>query len=364
MVTNSNHSSVKMSFVGKNHRKDLVFILFKRIIALTLSLTTLAGAAAYAPDASIFRAEAAKTVSAQTGKEIKKPKISVGKVYSSKVFIKIENISGYSDKAKFQIYCKGKYIKTVNASNAKKCGGVSVFSDGEKYLAPSKNYVFKIRAVSKEGKASHFSSVKVKTDSRSYFKAVSGVKLYSSKKGNVKYSGKKTTLLSYFTGTYTNENGYSVSGKSIKLKREYVRITSGDYKGFYVKISDLKRAVERDMKIDKIIKYAVGMNGGSYVWGGERYRATDCSGLTMLCYRQVGVNLTHSACAQAYSGKANSMNNIKPGDVIICNGYGHAALYIGNGKIIHAMNTYYGIRIQNLNNIYYCGAVNAVRTMI
>ncbi|WP_301544942.1 hypothetical protein [Ruminococcus bicirculans (ex Wegman et al. 2014)] len=50
--------------------------------------------------------------------------------------------------------------------------------------------------------------------------------------------------------------------------------------------------------------------------------------------------------------------------MIICNNYGHVAMYIGGGKIVHAMSTYYGIRIQPLANIKYCGKINTIRRIL
>lgn len=328
---------------------------------MALSLTTLAGASLYIPQAGVTACASSKvTVSSK----IRKPKISAGNVYSNKINIKIGNIKDYSNTAEFEIFCGNKRIKTVKATAVKKSGCISVLSDGKNYVKANKTYTFKIRAKGINGVRSKFSAVKVKTAARTYYKIDSKVKLYKLSGGKMKYTGKKTSDLQYITGKTAFENGRSTGGKSITKKQKYVYLTSGENKGCYVSVSNAKRLTEREAKIHKVVKYAVGMNGGSYVWGGEQYRATDCSGLTMLAYKQVGVNITHSTYVQASKGKANTVKNIKPGDVIICNGYGHAALYIGGGKIIHAMSPSYGIRIQHISNLRYCGAINTVRTIL
>ena len=77
-----------------------------------------------------------------------------------------------------------------------------------------------------------------------------------------------------------------------------------------------------------------------------------------------GVNMYNSVYSQAKMGKAVSLKNIEAGDLIICNNYGHVAMYIGGGKIVHAMSTYYGIRIQPLANIKYCGKINTIRRIL
>ena len=58
----------------------------------------------------------------------------------------------------------------------------------------------------------------------------------------------------------------------------------------------------------------------------------------MQAYRKAGVNMYNSVYSQAKMGKAVSLKNIEAGDLIICNNYGHVAMYIGGGKIVHAMS--------------------------
>lgn len=79
------------------------------------------------------------------------------------------------------------------------------------------------------------------------------------------------------------------------------------------------------------------MVGGAYVWGGSQFGATDCSGLVMLSFAQVGINLPHYAASQALYGTTVSYNNMKKGDVIFFGGASissiyHVAIYIGDGK--------------------------------
>lgn len=101
-----------------------------------------------------------------------------------------------------------------------------------------------------------------------------------------------------------------------------------------------------------VVNYALGMVGGRYVWGGSSYGATDCSGLVMLSYAQVGINLPHQASAQAYYGTTISFEEMQPGDLIFY-GYGsynsiyHVAMYIGNGQIVEAQSSATGIIINS-----------------
>lgn len=104
---------------------------------------------------------------------------------------------------------------------------------------------------------------------------------------------------------------------------------------------------------DIVVNYAKSMVGGRYVWGGSSYRATDCSGLVMLSYQQVGINLPHHAATQANYGSVVSYNNMMPGDLIFfgSSSYSsiyHVAIYIGGGRMVHAENSYTGIVISDV----------------
>lgn len=118
-------------------------------------------------------------------------------------------------------------------------------------------------------------------------------------------------------------------------------------------------------KINTVISYAKSNVGGAYVWGGASYRACDCSGLIMLSFAQVGISLPHFAASQANYGTTVSYGNLQPGDVVFFGGSTissiyHVALYIGDGRIVHAENSNTGIVISNLatfskyNNITIC----------
>jgi cell wall-associated NlpC family hydrolase len=120
-------------------------------------------------------------------------------------------------------------------------------------------------------------------------------------------------------------------------------------------------------KINKVISYAKSNVGGAYVWGGARYRATDCSGLTMLSYAQVGISLPHYAQSQAACGRAVSFNQMQPGDLITFgsayNVY-HVAMYIGNGLMVHAENSNTGIVISNVSSFSRYNPIYNIRRII
>ncbi len=118
-----------------------------------------------------------------------------------------------------------------------------------------------------------------------------------------------------------------------------------------------------------VIEYAKGMVGGSYVWAGEQYGATDCSGLVMLSYAQIGINLPHLASMQAEYGSDVARSDIQPGDLVFF-GYGdyssiyHVAMYIGDGKIVHAESTDTGIVISYLDSVAQYNNITCIKRLI
>ncbi|MBR6044365.1 MAG: C40 family peptidase [Ruminococcus sp.] len=120
----------------------------------------------------------------------------------------------------------------------------------------------------------------------------------------------------------------------------------------------------REQRIQTVINYALANVGGAYVSCGARFRACDCCGLTMLAYQQIGVYLQHSCYGQAMAGKIVPVSQMQPGDIIICRGYGHAMLYIGNNEVVHAMNRRDGIRRQNAQTAMYYNPVTCVVRII
>lgn len=74
----------------------------------------------------------------------------------------------------------------------------------------------------------------------------------------------------------------------------------------------------------------------------------DCSGFVMSVYAHFGKSLPHSSSGLRSVGtKVNnpSLSTLKPGDIICYSG--HVAIYIGEGKIVHASNHADGIKISN-----------------
>lgn len=98
----------------------------------------------------------------------------------------------------------------------------------------------------------------------------------------------------------------------------------------------------------QIVNYARKFLGNPYVYGGTSLtNGADCSGFVQSIFADFGYSLPRTCSTQARAGRAVSVDELQPGDIIIfaADGYeiSHVAIYSGNGMTIHASNWDTGI---------------------
>lgn len=95
----------------------------------------------------------------------------------------------------------------------------------------------------------------------------------------------------------------------------------------------------------QVVERALAQVGDAYGAGGEGPDVFDCSGLIVYSWRAAGVKLTHFSRAQYDETERISLKEARPGDLAFYfeNGAHHVALYIGDGKVVHASD--YGIGV-------------------
>ena len=109
---------------------------------------------------------------------------------------------------------------------------------------------------------------------------------------------------------------------------------------------DAIMAANGSAKGKEIAVYACGFVGNPYVAGGTSLtNGADCSGFTQSVYKAFGYSIPRNSTAQRSVGTEVSYAEAQPGDIICYPG--HVALYIGNGKIVHASSAKTGIKISN-----------------
>ena len=95
-----------------------------------------------------------------------------------------------------------------------------------------------------------------------------------------------------------------------------------------------------------VVDYATQFVGNPYVWGGTSLtNGADCSGFVQSVYSNFGVSLPRTSYEQQNAGTEVSYSDAQPGD-LICYG-GHVAIYMGDGKIVHASNSRDGIKVSD-----------------
>ena len=75
----------------------------------------------------------------------------------------------------------------------------------------------------------------------------------------------------------------------------------------------------------EIVSIAQRYFGVPYVWGGASPSGFDCSGLTMYCYAQIGIGMSHGATDQQRSSIPVALTDLRPGDLI----------FFGNASFSH-----------------------------
>lgn len=104
-----------------------------------------------------------------------------------------------------------------------------------------------------------------------------------------------------------------------------------------IKVAKTERNTTKMKQVVKYLKTRVGIT--SYVFSGSSPYGWDCSGLVKWTYERFGLELPHSANKQGHVG--TRVSKPKLGDIVVfaysgSTSFYHSALYIGNGKIVHA----------------------------
>jgi cell wall-associated NlpC family hydrolase len=151
-----------------------------------------------------------------------------------------------------------------------------------------------------------------------------------------------------------------LSGLEKSLRRQQDKVDSRAAKASAV-LDDLQAEAEQK-RIAALggpaVAYAKAQVGKSYVFGAAGPDSFDCSGLTMAAWSQAGVSLPHSSSAQYSSGQHISESELQPGDLVFYySPISHVGMYIGDGKIVNALNPGAGVQVSGLHDMPYVGAV-------
>lgn len=183
----------------------------------------------------------------------------------------------------------------------------------------------------------------------------------------VKYEG--------FLKNITNDIEYKVEGMSkedLNNKLKFINDKIESIKEYKIDINDnslkesnikqltsVKESLTKDIKEfktdgQKVVEQAMKYLGVPYVWGGKSPDGMDCSGLTQLAYRHaLGKEIGIWTVAQESAGSSVAVSEAEVGDLLFWGSHGsthHVAIYIGDGKFIHAPQPGDVVKITNLTD--------------
>jgi uncharacterized protein YraI len=98
--------------------------------------------------------------------------------------------------------------------------------------------------------------------------------------------------------------------------------------------------------------------GKPYRFGAAGPKAYDCSGLVMASWRSVGVSLPRTSQQQFRSGHRVAKSQLRAGDLVFFYGPtpSHVAMYVGDGRVIHAPRPGKVVQYIKMSYMPYAGA--------
>ena len=144
---------------------------------------------------------------------------------------------------------------------------------------------------------------------------------------------------------------YKANDPNTSEYKEGLMATNTEIDGWTIGNSGV--AVESiEKKIEEIKKYVT----TPYLYGGTTTKGWDCSGFTQWALKYLGITIPRSSYDQATGGIAISKKDKslwKSGDILLyadkSGSISHVALYLGDGMLMHALNSKYGTLIQGVD---------------
>jgi cell wall-associated NlpC family hydrolase len=104
----------------------------------------------------------------------------------------------------------------------------------------------------------------------------------------------------------------------------------------------------------QIVGLAISLAGIPYRFGGVDIDGFDCSGLVFYVYDCFGIKVPRNAQEQAMMSGAIKFKHAAPGDILVfkLKRIWHSAIFLGNGRFVHAPSSGGWVRFENLNEYW------------
>jgi cell wall-associated NlpC family hydrolase len=115
---------------------------------------------------------------------------------------------------------------------------------------------------------------------------------------------------------------------------------------------------------ERAVAFVYAQLGCPYVYGGTGpcQLGYDCSGLVQAAWQHAGLSIPRDSYEQWAALPHVSLSAIEPGDILVYDGEGHVAMYVGGGYIIDAPHTGLDVERIPMNTAWYAATIDgAVR---
>ncbi|MFI2201672.1 NlpC/P60 family protein [Streptomyces sp. NPDC020192] len=109
---------------------------------------------------------------------------------------------------------------------------------------------------------------------------------------------------------------------------------------------------------NRAVRYAMDQVGKPYEWGAEGPDAYDCSGLTAQAWSHAGTPIPRTSQEQWQRLKRIPLSELRPGDLVVYfPDATHVAMYVGDGRVVHAPRPGDAVKVSPLASYPVLGAV-------